>query len=48
MVSLSQYIDAAEGGELPHKTGGHLIKNNFVLIVAGKKRLNIKKGRCLK
>lgn len=48
MVSLSQYIDAAEGGELPHETGGHLIKNNFVLIVAGKKRLNIKKGRCLK
>ena len=48
MVSLSQYTDAAEGGELPHKTGGHLLKNNFILIVAGKKKVGHKEGQLFK
>lgn len=38
MVSLSQYVDAAESGKLPHKTGYHLVKNNFIFIVAEKNK----------
>lgn len=37
MVSLSRYIDVAEGRKLPHKTGSRLVKNYFVYILLQRK-----------